>query len=54
LLILDRDMDQAILAAAIHGCMVLERLARTGEIPRVVLLHQAEMLHHGILNRAAL
>jgi hypothetical protein len=52
--ILDRDMDQAILSAAVHGRTILEFLARIGEIFLVVLLHQAEFLHHGVLDGAAL
>ena len=47
-------MDQSVFAAAVHGCVVLKLLARIGEIPFVVLLHQAEVLHHGILDSAAL
>jgi len=51
--ILDGDMDQVGLAAAVNSRMLLEGLERIGEIPLVVLLHQAEMLHHRVLNRAA-
>ena len=51
--ILHRNTDHAILAAAVYRCVTLEALARIGEIPLAVLLHQAESLHHRILDCAA-
>ncbi len=53
IVIFNRDVDQTIFAAVVNGCIMLKPLARIGEVPFAVFLHQAEVLDHRIFDSAA-